>query len=145
MPQAILWLRCLYPIQLTIHTDFSAKLCFKLKTVHATCLLSYDHFFSTERVERKVSLLSTCIFHTFHGLACFHYLIISVVILAYCTASKSKLHDCFGLLCEVLEVCFSVICWAEYSGKIRGLGGGEGAQVSQAQDACDSEAFSQEF
>jgi len=89
-----------------------------------------------------VSLLSTGIFHTFHGLACFHYLIISVVILAYCTASKSKLHDCFGLLCEVLEVCFSVICWAEYSGKIRGLGGGEGAQVSQAQDACDSEAFS---
>lgn len=65
-----------------------------------------------------------------------------VVILAYCVASESKLHDCFGLLCEVLEVCFSVIRWAEYSGKIRGLGGGEGAQVSQAQDACDSEAFS---
>lgn len=89
-----------------------------------------------------MSLLSTCAIHTFHGLACFHYLIISVVILAQFLASESKLHDCFGLLCAVLEVCFSVIHWAEYSGKIRGLGGGEGSQVSQAQDASDSEAFS---
>lgn len=82
IPQAIFLLRCLFPVLLTIYNGFSSNLCFKLKTVNDTCLLYYDHCFPQKRAERKMSLLSRCAFHTFCGLAFFHYLIISVVILA---------------------------------------------------------------
>lgn len=119
-------LRCLCPLLLTIYNSFPSNSCFKQEPVTDTCLLYYDYCFAQKRAEGKMSLLSTCAFHTFCGLAFFHYLIISVVMLAWFVASKSKLHDCFGLLCEVLEVCFSVIGWAEYSGKSEA---GVGARV----------------
>lgn len=82
IPQAVSLLRCLCCVLLTIYNDFSSNLCLKLKSVNGTCLLYYDHCFPQKRAERKMSLLSTCALHTFRGLAFFHYLIISVVILA---------------------------------------------------------------
>lgn len=82
IPRAVFLLTCLCPVLLTIYNDFSSNLCFKLKTVNYSCLLYYDHCFPQKRSGTKMSLLSTCAFHTFRGLAFFHYLIISVVILA---------------------------------------------------------------
>lgn len=82
IPRVVFLLRCLCPVLLTMYNEFSSNLCYKLKTVNDTCLFYDDHCFPQKRAERKMSLLSTCAFHTFHGLAFFHYLIISVVILA---------------------------------------------------------------
>ena len=82
IPQAVFLLRCLCVVLLAIYNDFSSNLCFKLKTVNDTCLLYYGYCFPQKRAERKMSLLSMCAFHTFRGLDFFHYLIISVVILA---------------------------------------------------------------